>query len=110
MKSAFLKIIKNSIEALDGRKQKLIQITYEEEGDLHILRILDSGDGISEDIQKEVFDPMFTTKSELGHSGLGLSISRKIVNLCGGQLVCIKSNGNPFYSLQITLKKGSEIV
>ena len=54
--------------------------------DLVALRILDSGPGISEENLAQLFDPFFTTKPVGEGTGLGLSVSRKIIELHGGAL------------------------
>ncbi len=40
-----------------------------------VLQISDSGSGIDESIIPKVFEPYFTTKDALNHSGMGLSIA-----------------------------------
>jgi PAS domain S-box-containing protein len=50
-----------------------------------IVTIADNGDGISEDIQPHLFQPFFTTKGERG-TGLGLWVSRGIINKHGGTI------------------------
>jgi signal transduction histidine kinase len=48
------------------------------------LRVADSGCGISEEDQRRIFQPLFTTKQK--GIGLGLAVSRKIVEANGGQI------------------------
>jgi PAS domain S-box-containing protein len=50
-----------------------------------IVTIIDNGPGISEEIQLHLFQPFFTTKGERG-TGLGLWVSRGIVNKHGGTI------------------------
>jgi signal transduction histidine kinase/ligand-binding sensor domain-containing protein len=50
-----------------------------------VLRVSDNGDGMSEEIQQRIFEPFYTTKS-IGNSGLGLSISKKIVEKHNGTI------------------------
>ena len=51
-----------------------------------ILRITDSGPGVSEDIREKIFNPFFTTK-EIGKGvGLGLSVAKSLVETNGGHL------------------------
>jgi signal transduction histidine kinase len=54
------------------------------EGDQTLLRIDDDGPGIAPDVLQRVFDPFFTTKDD--GVGLGLAISRTIVDAHGGQI------------------------
>jgi PAS domain S-box-containing protein len=79
---------------------KLIRICTEFiEGDSHngitlapraVIRIIDNGPGMPEDIRSQIFDPFFTTKPVGKGTGLGLSISYQIVaEKHGGKLQCI---------------------
>ncbi|MBW4683442.1 MAG: PAS domain S-box protein [Microcoleus vaginatus WJT46-NPBG5] len=59
-----------------------------------IIRIADTGIGMSDDVRRRLFDPFFTTKPVGKGTGLGLSISYQIViEKHGGQLKCISSPG-----------------
>ncbi len=79
-----LNLLVNASQAIEGRGTIRIR-TWEENGSVQV-SISDDGPGISEDLQERIFDAGFTTKpSEVG-SGLGLSISRRIVQNHGGSL------------------------
>jgi PAS domain S-box-containing protein len=54
--------------------------------------VADNGPGIGADELPRIFDRFFTTKT--GGLGLGLSISRSIVESCGGQLSCDSKPGD----------------
>ena len=61
-------------------------------GLLAVVRIIDNGPGMTEDIKTRIFDPFFTTKPVGKGTGLGLSISHQIiVEKHGGQLRCISA-------------------
>ena len=53
-------------------------------GELEIA-VRDEGDGMSEETQRQLFRPFFSTKGDLGN-GLGLYISHEIVERHGGRL------------------------
>lgn len=56
------------------------------------LEIFDNGTGIQSKDASRVFDPFFTTKATGVGTGLGLSVSRKIVELHGGKLMVKNRN------------------
>jgi two-component system NtrC family sensor kinase len=50
------------------------------------LEVADNGTGIPDDLQRHVFEPFFTTRSQDGGSGLGLSLCRSIIETHGGAI------------------------
>ncbi|MDF5737181.1 MULTISPECIES: PAS domain S-box protein [unclassified Nostoc] len=59
-----------------------------------IIRIIDNGLGIPEDVKKQLFDPFFTTKPIGKGTGMGLAISYQIITeRHGGSLECISQPG-----------------
>lgn len=80
-----LNLVKNSVEALDGRQDGLVRVRSYRDGDAVCLEVADNGAGIPAEVQRSLFTPFFTTKEK--GTGLGLSISRGIVQAHGGQLL-----------------------
>ena len=58
---------------------------HEASGEVFI-KIKDEGIGMNRNIRNKITDPFFTTKRDIGGTGLGLSVSSKIVNNHGGTL------------------------
>jgi PAS domain S-box-containing protein len=82
-----LNLIVNAIEAMSGIGQRRRELTIVSATDrAHAVRIevRDSGTGLDPERATQVFEPFFTTKSE--GLGIGLSISRSIVEAHGGRL------------------------
>lgn len=51
-----------------------------------IVEIKDTGKGIDDNVIAKVFEPFFSTKSEGEGTGLGLSVTKKIIQLHGGEI------------------------
>src|ERR1700688_4197804 len=76
----------NGIEAMhavdDGPRR--LAIKSERHGDGVLIQVHDSGPGIEPELADRIFEPFFTTKAE--GTGMGLSISRSIIESHGGHL------------------------
>lgn len=73
-----------------GAYGKYLGINIREEGEMLIVEIVDKGKGIEKKYQKKVFDRLFTLEDsrnrEYQGSGLGLSITKKMVEQLGGKI------------------------
>ncbi len=85
--SAFGSIIENSCDAMDNHGEIVIDVALETSGGERraVLRFRDSGPGVPEEHREKVFLPFFSTKGNQG-SGLGLTISRRVVEDHRGEL------------------------
>lgn len=64
------------------------------------LRVSDNGHGISAENLTRIFEPFFTTKAELG-TGLGLWVSRQIVEKHGGSITVESSAAGTCFSISL---------
>ena len=95
LQQVVLNLIKNAIEAMvAGRTTtKTLRLVTSHDGNSVIsLSVQDSGPGINPEDGTYVFDPFFTTKSS--GMGLGLSISRSIIEDHGGDLRLTETGSN----------------
>jgi CheY-like chemotaxis protein len=60
-------------------------------GDYIMISIIDTGDGMDENLQQHIFEPFFTTKDQGKGTGLGLSVAYGVVTAHSG-LITVKSN------------------
>lgn len=83
LREVLVNIINNALETM--RNGDCLSFSTGEEDDTVFVSISDTGEGMDEDVQKNVFDPFFTTRSPIG-KGLGLSISYGIITRHGGKI------------------------
>jgi signal transduction histidine kinase len=85
----FLNIITNAVHAMPERTaaNTITLRTALEDADTVRIEIQDNGIGIPKDVLPKIFDPFFTTKSIGQGTGMGLSISFKIIQAHGGKLL-----------------------
>ena len=68
----------------------------------YVLKIRDNGIGIEEKILSKIFDPFFTTKTSDEAAGVGLYLSREIVQNVAGD-ISVQSQKDEFTEFTITL-------
>lgn len=80
-----INLLKNAAEALHDTPDGVIQIkTRQNEKNNTEIQVIDNGPGIPENLINQVFVPFFTTREK--GSGIGLSLSKQITRLHGGNL------------------------
>jgi signal transduction histidine kinase len=85
---AFLNLLTNAVEALpaeDPARQR-VRVTCQVRDARVTIEISDSGRGIPQEMAARLFQPFFTTKPAGTGAGLGLYVSRNILNAAGGEL------------------------
>ena len=89
LEHALINLIKNAKEALNDYEStnvKKVLITAASQDGYSIITVQDNGPGIPADVLENIFVPFFTTKKT--GSGIGLALSRQILRLHKGQLIC----------------------
>lgn len=76
----------NGIQAMPRGGVLTIGTEIDERADRVILRVSDTGIGMSEELRRRIFDPFFTTKEVGEGTGLGLSVVLGIVESHGGEI------------------------
>lgn len=90
-----LNLVLNACQALPSKERGIsISTFYHEERRACVVKIQDEGIGIDNDILPFITDPFFTTKRQSGGTGLGLSVSMRIVKDHGGDLEFLSVPGN----------------
>lgn len=71
----------------------IIEVTVERDHDRRLVHVDDTGPGVSTEIRSVVFDPFFTTKEPGEGTGLGLAVSRAMVEAMNGDLRLARAPG-----------------
>ncbi len=80
-------LIQNACLALPDRSRKLtIATDISDDGESVLLIVKDEGVGIDAEMMKRITDPFFTTRRKEGGTGLGLSVSNRLIRDLGGHL------------------------
>ena len=95
----FNNLIKNALQAIEDKPGGDIIVMLKELPDSLEISVSDNGGGIPADIQDKIFMPNFTTKST--GAGLGLAISKNIVEGGGGSLRFTTSSKGTTFFVQI---------
>jgi two-component system nitrogen regulation sensor histidine kinase NtrY len=85
MEQVLINLVRNATEALaEDRTGRIELLALPGPDDTLLIQVKDNGKGIPADILDQVYIPFFTTKEN--GSGIGLSLSRRIIHLHGGNI------------------------
>jgi PAS domain S-box-containing protein len=86
-KQVLINILNNAQEAIQSNAslKKEIKILVTQEDDKAVIYVKDDGGGIEKSLLSKIFDPYFTTKNQTQGTGLGLYMSKQIIenSMCG---------------------------
>ena len=82
----FLNLILNAVDAMDKGGILKISTPHSKLPDFITIKFEDNGCGIPHHMLSSIFDPFFTTKSTGHGTGLGLSVSKGIIEKHGGDI------------------------
>jgi len=105
LQQVILNLVMNGAEAMASvadRPRELLIRSRQHEPDKVLVAVQDSGMGIDRENVEKIFNAFYTTKSQ--GMGMGLAISRSIVENHGGEL-SVAANDSPGATFQFTLLK-----
>jgi two-component system NtrC family sensor kinase len=86
MKQVYLNLLNNAADAIGGKGRITVSTRWDAEREEAVISIADTGPGIPEEILHRIFVPFFSTKAAGSGTGLGLNVSRDIIQRHGGLL------------------------
>ena len=105
LRQVFINLLTNAVHAT-GPKGK-VSVSIRPEGEGVTLEIADSGEGIPEENLERIFEPFFSTKSTGVGTGLGLFVTRGIIEKLGGAIE-VESDAGKGTSFKIHLPRAVE--
>lgn len=84
IQQVLLNLIRNAMEAMDGRDVRRLTIDAVARDRLVEIAVTDTGQGIPPDVAEQLFQPFVTTKAD--GMGIGLSVCRTIIESHGGRI------------------------
>jgi two-component system sensor kinase FixL len=108
IQQVLINLMRNAVEAMsDSPRRELTVRTRHGPGETMQVEVADTGPGIASEILGELFQPFVTTKP--GGMGIGLSISRRIIQSHGGELDYRRNEaGGSTFRFTLPLVAGSE--
>ncbi|MEZ0184462.1 ATP-binding protein [Flavobacterium oncorhynchi] len=97
MEQVLINLLTNSIHALKNSSEKQIIISAEAKENRTFIRIIDTGIGVEKEIENKIFLPFFTTRNE--GAGIGLTLSKNIVEAHGGYIANKNENGKTVFEI-----------
>ncbi|TSA45310.1 sensor histidine kinase, partial [bacterium] len=88
-----LHTMNNALDAVQNSGTIRLLTSYDENEKQIIIKIIDNGTGMSEEILKQAFTPFFTTKPVGSGTGIGLTITERIVRRHGGKIHLASKSG-----------------
>jgi len=109
IEQVMLNLITNAAEAMkDKPEQKIIAVTSAAVKDRIQVSVADTGPGVPPESREIIFDPFYTTKN--GSSGIGLSLSHRIVADHGGSLTSMAGElGGAEFRIEIPVHREKPI-
>ncbi len=104
LEQVLINLIKNGMEACQSSTTPCVEVVAylpEQERDKLRIDVVDNGPGIPEDVLDKIFIPFYTTKKQ--GSGIGLSLSKQVMQQHGGTIRVSTKPGETVFTLQLKM-------
>ena len=101
---ALFNLVNNSIEALENAEDKRIEVSLDILNSKPTLEVKDWGSGIPDYLEDVIFEPNYTTRDAEKSTGLGLSLTKQLVDLNGGSVSLLQTSQPTTFRLEFSEK------
>jgi signal transduction histidine kinase len=101
IEQVLINLINNSVDAIENYQERWLKLETEDLPEKVIIKITDSGNGISEVVQSSIWNSFYTTKEKGKGTGLGLSISKQIIESHGGKIYIDSACPNTCFVIEL---------
>lgn len=106
IQQVIVNLVRNALDAMGGQPRRELRIeTSKADDEMSMVTVTDTGPGVSAEASARLFEPFVTTKAE--GMGVGLSISRTIVEAHGGR-IWVEDNPGGGAVFRFTLRRAME--
>ena len=110
-KQAFINVLQNAVDAVDedfdeNGREKTISIDVDLDGDRIVIKIFNNGKTIPEYVAERIYNPYFTTKGEGKGTGIGLYLTKNIIeNYMRGKLYFENTENGVVFCIVLPVRK-----
>jgi PAS domain S-box-containing protein len=100
IEQVIINLISNAIDAAKEQSDRWVKVFVFDDSNEVVLRVVDSGRGITQEVESKLFDPFFTTKKVGEGTGLGLSITKGILESHHASIQVLEGSENTCFEVR----------
>ncbi len=100
-----MNLLHNAFDAVIALSEKWVRVVIHSENRIVTMSVIDSGRGISPEVESKIMQPFFTTKEVGKGTGLGLSISKGLIENMSGRLFYDRQCSNTCFVVEFPISE-----